>query len=177
MNALACMGLVACNPPEAAKSPPAGTENGRTELSKLLTAEARQPGSERELRIAQIYGPSPASIGPSGLPHGSIGPDGVAVDYGLSMQWLRRAASHCHDGGATQAQFQIGDLYAYGAGVKADQVEALTWYLIATRLSASGMGGEYVAEARSATSESQQRIAEQAARDYLAEAQRRCGPA
>jgi TPR repeat protein len=177
MNALTCMGLMACNPPEAAKSPPEESGKGSTKLSRLLAAEARQPGSELELRIAQIYGPSPASIGPGGLPHGSIGPDGVPVDYGLSMQWLRRAASHCYDGGATQAQSQIGDFYAYGAGVKADQVQALAWYLIATRLGASGMGGENVAEARSATSEPQQRIAEQKARDYLAEKERRCGPA
>lgn len=60
---------------------------------------------------------------------------------------------------------------------KAEPVEALAWYLIATRLGASGLGGEYVAEARSATSESQQCIAEQKARDFLAEKERRCGPA
>jgi TPR repeat protein len=150
-------------------------ETGPSGLSRLLAAEASAPSAALEYRIAELYGPGPADIGPGGLAKGARGPEGVPVDYGQAMLWLRRAARHCNDGDADAAKFQIGDLYAYGAGVPQDRVQALTWYLITTRLGKSGLHGEYVDGMRAALSRAQQAAAARRARNYLADERRRCG--
>jgi TPR repeat protein len=95
------------------------------------------------------------------------------------MSWYRRAAAACgkDDGSPSEAQFQIGDLYAYGAGVKQDKIQALTWYLIATNLGTSGLRGEYIDEMEQATTKAQQREARTRAQNYLASQRQRCGHA
>src|SRR5262245_29529032 len=96
LGALACSLMVGVAPLWAQPGASA-SQKGPAELARLLAEEAKAPSSQLELRIAQFYGPSPASIGSGGMRHGSIGPDGVPVDYRLSMEWLRRAAQRCHD--------------------------------------------------------------------------------
>jgi TPR repeat protein len=174
LGALAALALAGANP-VSAEAIDLGKQTGPQGLKRMLAAEATNPSAELELRIAEIYGPGPADIGPGGMPKGSLGPDGVPVDYHLAMAWLRRAARHCHDGAASQAQFQIGDLYAYGAGVRRDKVEALTWYLISTDVGTSGLRGEYVEGMRDETTRAEQHEATRRARNYVADARRRCG--
>ncbi len=55
-------------------------------------------------------------------------------DQERGIQWLRKASQAGHAG----AQFDYGTLFAQGAGVKADMVEAYCWLWLATRADAPG---------------------------------------
>jgi len=53
----------------------------------------------------------------------------VANDYGLAIQWYRRAA----DGNHPPAQHVLGTIYEHGWGVDPDPVAAYAWYTLAMR--------------------------------------------
>ncbi len=52
---------------------------------------------------------------------------GVAKDYAEGLSWMRKAA----DQGLTEAQENLGRIYANGYGVAKDQAEAEHWFELA----------------------------------------------
>ncbi|MCH9020157.1 MAG: SEL1-like repeat protein, partial [Proteobacteria bacterium] len=52
---------------------------------------------------------------------------GLPTDYAAAARWFREAAEQGH----AEAQFNLGILYATGAGVERDRVQALMWLILA----------------------------------------------
>ena len=52
---------------------------------------------------------------------------GIAVSYEQAARWFRTAA----DQGLSQAQFNLGSLYAQGRGIAADDIQAHFWMALA----------------------------------------------
>jgi hypothetical protein len=61
----------------------------------------------------------------------AVGGDGVVANLEEAATWYRKAAEQ----GDATSQNQLGELYLYGRGVQKDYVEAMKWFLKASRSS------------------------------------------
>jgi TPR repeat protein len=82
-----------------------------SEWSPNRSGDDKEEDSEKQFNIGQAY----------------FDGDGVTQSYPLAVEWWLKAANR----GCAAAQHELGNAYANGFGVEADQVAAHTWFTLA----------------------------------------------